>query len=445
MSRRRKKKEVAKTVSATTKESDEAALTDVAFVPFGREIFFGHEVPENGDFYRDGQTDEIIFIFDGGTWHEVVQEHGEYLSTGYVCASVRQIIAEEAHIRSIPWVDRHRDPWDDFDDDTLATTTGKDKHRNQSSPVTDYKPTTYTHVSKPAGRVITKETGVAYTTNVKRYVEELSKVFEFTEAEDGVPTATIPINNLRFKKVQPSVQMCGYNGTDSYLKHWMGRELDSDDASWYRYHEGTDTDGLGLAWVPTALHQLVEPYGVGVCRIRLPLNRFFLFQDRNGWIASLGMNPLAMQDASMTNESFATAAGDSLDEVDGLFRVDYGDAPLAPSVTAFETSLATGGGHIEYLGPRGNGSGRPWAVSVQFDWLDRIHYYVPLQITEYKEKGKCYELVWDAIVDNEGKTVVPSLVSTVSRAATSGYSHRHEYTGPRTGYYDGRSQQYSIW
>jgi hypothetical protein len=430
MSRKRKRKRKRK-LNPLMKEKEMSAHdrehgtpVGVQYSPFGTEVYFANQKPDDGDFFKD-MKGVIIAIFDNSRWHEVLMddETGEYWATGATYKDLMDLIEEEAKwmddtlaITKQEDDDDHLPWWERMREDTPAKSGVKVVKKN----------------SKYAGRVIIEETGTAYETWRTLIIDDLKKHFEFKvgkyhskwELPDSmdptVPTAIIPINRCGWKRTAPFVQTCGFEGAKQYLASILGRGLDDADKDWYKYHHGTDSHGVPLMWVPTVLQQLVEPYGISVSRIRLRLGQYNAFEDRAAWIASLGINPQAMHDSEYTNAKYAEANSMDLEEVNGLWRIDYGDELLTPSVTAFEfVANASGGGHVEYIGPRGGKwKSRTWNISVQFDYADRVQHWVPLNLTPYKEKDDAYELDWEGFLDAEGKKICKGYI-TSSRSGGS--------------------------
>lgn len=411
-------------------------------VPYGKEVFGttpAHQV-EPGDYERDVHG-EITRIFDCRSrsgvieWHDVVfdDESGEYLLLDEVIARYEEEEDEEAISKAeaeqlgLPWappkkkggtVTRHME----YQPKGVQYTNSKGKSKYTYQP-TDSK----------GIRLVVKETNEVYETKQYWVCKDFrDSGMPYTTDDSGVAVFVVGINQLRFKKLTPTVQMCGYDATAKYVEHICGKKLDFNDQDFYRSHPWTDQHGIGLAAMPTVIHQLVEPYKLGVSRIRFPKGIYLKFEDRDAWVASLGENPMQGD-----NYEFAEAMEQDLNEVQELFRIDYGELPFAPSVCAYDTSIMSGGGHVSYIGPRGS-SYKSWQISVCIAPLNSFKYKVPLVLTPIdKAKDDMLALDWDEVRDEQGKRV-----SKVWKGST-GYTGAPYGSGRGTGGAGARQSGYS--
>jgi hypothetical protein len=362
---------------------------DIILVPFGKEVYGTTPcyMVEAGDYQCD-KVGEIIRIWDsiharGGVfeWHDVKFDavHGDY------------VLADE-----------------DLESDVQLGPPPNQGHHSTPPPVKrdggkqpSYSPIK-TNRSGPEVRVIVKETGQVYESYKFFDGKDLrDSGMPFTTDGEGVPVFVLGINQLRFREVIPTVQMCAYDAVRNYVEHWCGKVLDHNDQSFFKRHQWTDKDGIGLACMPTVIHQVVEPYGLGVSRIRFPVGLYSPLEDRDAWAASLGENPL-----QISNPEFAEQMGQDVDEVNEMFRMDYGELPYAPSVLAYGDTTKSGGGHVTYIGPRGR-SRENWQISVCIEPLTGFKYKVPLVLTPPTDKASTLELEWNEIRDEEGKKIGP--------------------------------------
>jgi hypothetical protein len=243
----------------------------------------------------------------------------------------------------------------------------------------------------------------------KDLFDELKKKVPYETATDKGETFywfTFPREQLGFKKAgYRQVAVCGYNGTNGFLGHLLGVQLDRDDEDWYKGHVSTDRHGILLTWIPTVLDQLVEPYGIGVSRIRFKKGEYADYVDFAAWRASLGVNPLAIAEGpTKTNEDWAAVSGLPIEEVDAEYRIDFGPRPFQPCTVA---CVYAGGdfGHVSYGGPR-TVVPPHWQIAVQFARRDTILYHVPLELTPYQGKDDEYEIDWLETRDKDGNLYV---------------------------------------
>jgi hypothetical protein len=211
-------------------------------------------------------------------------------------------------------------------------------------------------------------------------------------AADGKTTTGEPCKILWLKpdsvwlhEEAPAFFPCVYNAAETYVSSWHGMKLHEDDLRWAKYHPWSKEDGVPQEHMVTVLHGLVEPYGLGVSRVRFRAGTLQSGQQLPTWMKALGMNPFAMYDHTTTNAQAAERMGISLADANELWRVEFHEDPLTPSIVGERGHSGSGvgatGGHSRYLSPRGRGG--DWVVSVQLARLDRITYLSQPELPEY--------------------------------------------------------------
>lgn len=382
-------------------------LDGFALTPFGQEIYSPlDQLPEDGDFIRNSKG-EVVYIFEFEQWNRVEKhDSGTYV-----------VVDSEYAPFDFPTVDEIEGDFGEGASSLLdspappkLTTKGYDAGKRAYEAYEN---------EKVQARLIVKGVGEVYETKRKLIAEALKKNFpHLLNKKDGVPEFTIPIDKLSFTEHNPSVEMCGYDATERYVEHMLGRGLDYTDANFYRRHALTDSKGIGLSDIPSVLQELLEPYGIGISRLRFTPGTYSPLADRDIWMLALGENPLGL-----SNEEFAEQAGQDVRAVNQHFRIDYAVEPLAPSVLALEGLATSGGGHIVYQPPRG-GKRAGWAMSIQFDFLSNINYSTPIVIPNRGVKSSAYSLEWEDIENEKGDKIIPPapVVSSVG-------SYRHYHGG----------------
>lgn len=197
---------------------------------------------------------------------------------------------------------------------------------------------------------------------------------------DRVSTVYVPVEDeytctvdLGKKRKRPL--MCTYDATKLYLESMLGIKLSADDAEFFEAHPLVQEDGVPFPDTLRVVQELVQPYGVGISRVRLAPN-YGVQGDIKQWRKVLGVNPMALADRTTTNEEFAAQMNGKVDI--SQFRFEYGSEALFPSVSCGVMSGAnTGatGGHATYVPPRRRASGM--LLSFQLDRLERVQWKTP--------------------------------------------------------------------
>lgn len=188
----------------------------------------------------------------------------------------------------------------------------------------------------------------------------------------------IPAKFAKITKVAPSFSSCTFDSTKDYLEAIWGRKLDASDKAWMGRHPKAEEMGVPQEYSPIAIAELVEPYNLRISRIRVSTNAFFTGEALDQWVLALGCNPFAVGDHATTNEVAAERLGITLADAAELWRFDFGDHPLAPSILGErqlatpQASLGKRGGHARYLAPRaGHGE---WFISIQLAPKGEVSY-----------------------------------------------------------------------
>lgn len=198
--------------------------------------------------------------------------------------------------------------------------------------------------------------------------------------ETSLPLIEIPIEHAAWEKPTGTIAFngCTYTATEDFLASMRGRKLHASDREWLALHPWSKADGLGPNVMPMALHQMLEPYGMGISRLRLRQGTLVAPELRH-WMDVLGCNPIGTFDASTSNAAFAAQAGMTEAMANDMFRFEFADVPIPGSIigekyvangAGFQTGL--GGGHARYLAPRA--SFGHWLISVTVAPLSECRY-----------------------------------------------------------------------
>lgn len=240
--------------------------------------------------------------------------------------------------------------------------------------------------------------------------EKLGKVSTIDDWEEGNKTVTRKVihvtgaYNESILSAHP--QMCSFNATKEYLRSLFGITLSNSDEKWYENNALCEKEGLPLPYACTVLNDLVEPYGIGISRVRIHAG-LSTHADAPDWMACLGINPMAKTDSTFSNAKFidlmvqseidgAIAAGKPLtaDEIKAMqqqlwkhanenYRFEFHENPLRGCVLLYAmgskgtgnraVNYASGHGHSEYFSPRCETPDR-WKASIQFARKENITY-----------------------------------------------------------------------
>lgn len=244
------------------------------------------------------------------------------------------------------------------------------------------------------------------------------------EPDAPLPVMIVPRDRVKFRAGYVAFSACVYDAAKDYVEAWFGKRLHADDHEWTKYHPLCKDEGIPEEHAATIINQLVEPYGLGVIRIRWRAGSLLAHDDARAWIKALGCNPEAMLDHTTTNED-ACKKLDLPPELADMFRFDFGENPLSPSILGEtgwgNTGVQTGagGGHSRYLSPRSYP--RDWKLSIQLAPLAEITYITEPPNPEYVPRQG--SLTWDLgdVLDKDDKPI---------KKATYTYDYR-KYQTPK--------------
>lgn len=230
----------------------------------------------------------------------------------------------------------------------------------------------------------------------------------------GTPIYLLPVKWARFRTgVKHSVQTCLYTSTEMLLQHTLGIKLDFTDSSWFKDHPLVGSGGVEESDTLRVVQELIDPYGLFVSRVvvtpgSLPSG------DLQQWMKVLGVNPLALGSLAVSNAEFAEKSGMSLSEVDNLFRFEFANRLLRPSVACGEItkqdtefkggSYASDGlfsGHAGYAAPRSTRGG-----SLQFQVSRQKHWLAEPVFPEVTAKEEKELDLWSCLLSDDPKDTI---------------------------------------
>jgi len=196
-----------------------------------------------------------------------------------------------------------------------------------------------------------------------------------------------------------SVLDCAYRATKKYIECMHGGSLANTDESWYKECPLVEHTGLPLSTACTVINKLVGPYNLRISGVRVRKG-MSTHKDAPAWMQVLGINPMAIQDHSISNDDFIEAFLDQYrkdndgkempdeqfselaSEVYKQFRFEFHDRPFPGSIVFYSTrvqgsskspSYAAGGGHAEFLAPRDKIPAK-WQLSIILARKDAVEY-----------------------------------------------------------------------
>lgn len=244
-----------------------------------------------------------------------------------------------------------------------------------------------------------------------------------------------------------SVQKCVYNAADSFMEHILGRKMSFDDEAWFSGHPMVQSAGVPTYYIPTVVAGLVYPYDIMIDHIWVRKNTS-LAQELMKWMDILGVNPMARQDFSTSNEEFFSMFPEDVRKelaeqyrfefVDSLPKrpliIGYGMIPSSSSVvTSAAQSSVDAMGHAEYCPPRKR-PGNNWHIAISLAYSSQVQYELPEEMRDYEPTYRV-DLRQSHI---NGKPILPPVV-------VQSYSR---YTPPApviTGKNGSKKQPLSVW
>jgi len=272
-------------------------------------------------------------------------------------------------------------------------------------------------------------------TSKKRVWKDITKPTS-VEVTESFPMLVVHRDLVKkWTRVPRSVATCAFHASDKFIKRILGGELDNDDERWYSNHHLVTPHGLPDDWSATVIHQLVEPYGIGVAGIRYPKRALIPpYKEYPLWIARLGANPLYLTDYTTTNpEALSTLAGEDPDLITEFsshpWGVEASDIPFRPGIIMRQGNESQLGhnGSASYVGPR-SCIDQDWKMSIRLARLENISCLPdPPPLPKYEECLTNKPDIW-SIVDIEGK----SMEEWAKEADALSAKTRREYILPFT-------------
>jgi len=250
-------------------------------------------------------------------------------------------------------------------------------------------------------------------------IDRLYKYFDTVETDEELRIVFTP-ENARWKSPNrngyQNVLMCAFDATKKYLQNMLGAGLDTADATWYRQHPLTESQGLPEAYTLTVLSDLVRPFGIGISHIYVKKG-CSAYDEHLLWQEALGINPEALVDRNKTNAEFIAGLGlegealEFMKQQAKTWNFEYVDQIPSPCI-AMSGSMTTpvgaavGGGHTTYYGPRE--SVRNFKMGLKYDRLENIKYHTELptfEQTELTQTPPLLELDFYQCLSNNGKPI----------------------------------------
>lgn len=245
---------------------------------------------------------------------------------------------------------------------------GKNKHRHKH--FTQRGPTRYpVAIFDKTGELVDVANGESYPHTYGKLVEFFGIV---KLKDDGPDILACDLDMYREKKVYRNKNFkpgpCLFDSTSAFLEAILGKRVHNTDKTYFDNHPLTVEHGTPMPYTARIVQEIVSPYGLRVCRIRMNKNHPVPGELRD-WMTYLGCNPFAAENSETTNAEFAAMTGQSVEAVNQQFAFDFDTVPLAPSVICEATKTthyaSSGVGHASYHAPRRKAY--DWWVSLQID------------------------------------------------------------------------------
>lgn len=241
----------------------------------------------------------------------------------------------------------------------------------------------------------------------REWWDEAKKHYAPLEGSIVIPKACV-----EFSYESVKFNGCVFTATDDYMTARWGRKLHSSDRDWLAEHPLATDDGIPMEYMPTCIHQMLEPYGMAVSAVRIRRGTLAAGPQLQQFMDALGINPFAMIDRETSNAAAAKKLGMTEAEANKLWRVEFHDEPLIGCTIVGEkgwansNGVSTGsmGGHSRYLAPRAKPGN--WSVSVQVAPAEAVEYLVPLVSPEYVPRKGAATPVLESIKIPDGSAPV---------------------------------------
>lgn len=215
------------------------------------------------------------------------------------------------------------------------------------------------------------------------WFRQASLVYPTLIDDDGDDIVLLPLAAASFTVEKPKFKECVYTATKDLVESVLGRKLHFSDSEWLSLHPSATDDGIPQSSVVSAVHEMLEPYELGVYRVRLKAGHLHGSPDVAKWTRLLGCNPFGLVDRRTTNEEAAVKLGLTEEQAQEMFRLEYHTVPLKPSIICSGGDL---GGHAAYLAPRA-WTNPDWQVSIQVREVYRIQYADEVVNTVYEPRA----------------------------------------------------------
>lgn len=182
---------------------------------------------------------------------------------------------------------------------------------------------------------------------------------------------------------------CAYVATEAFLRHNLGRVLDSNDRTWYVNHPNVIAPGLKENKSFETLQALVRPYNVAVSEILVKRGR--VLQNCGEWMKGFGMDPISINDPRISHEEAIRkiygriseeAVRTKLANLPRMRVVDEVEGPVIVFAAGGKNrAVAIAGGHASYLGPRQKSSSFEYAIRYEIITPENkdLHYAMPMR------------------------------------------------------------------
>lgn len=210
----------------------------------------------------------------------------------------------------------------------------------------------------------------------------------------------IILHKVKTKRMSRTVQCCAYEAANNFIQAMLGGKLEVGDKDWYQNHPLVEPSGLPQNVAVTLINDLVAPYGIGVSEVFLPIGSV-VAED---WKPVLGVNPLANLDNSTSDEEYEKLFGESAEQ----FKLRFQSGSPCGAIVMYRASgnHASGGGHAEFIPPRGRV--RDYVLALR---LARLHDCVRLiPAPSYGERRQMAEVVDFASSEYAAGKTVNSLI-----------------------------------
>lgn len=253
--------------------------------------------------------------------------------------------------------------------------------------------------------------------------------------EKGMAFVFMPEKAAKYQKAKP--MSCLYNAVDFYMNALLGRKMDSADHDFFDEHPLTGKNGVSQPNTLRVTHELTEPYGVCVSRVRVWPGTT-IAGDLKQWMGVLGVNPLAMLDRQTSNKTFCEKTGLPEADADRQFRFEFSEEPLRPAIscgTYYEDDKGTKKivGHASYESPRA-----PYLSHImqfQLAHRDKVNWDKEPVFGDVENPNTDRQLALYSCLDQNGEPLYKSIETPKNRGSLPKQdSEGTTFIGPRGGF-----------